>query len=75
MFDMLYTLNMNNADGNKTLSANNVVSSAYGLGEMINLAPAAGTVDYNNRRGGKKHLFGRRPAQPIYRDHAMYIGR
>ena len=74
MFDMLYTLNMNNADANKMLSANNVTSSAYGLGEMINLAPAAGTVDYNNRTA-KKHIFGRRPAQPIYRDRAMYIGR
>jgi hypothetical protein len=75
MFDMLYTLNMNYPDNNRKLSANNVISSAYGLGEMINLAPAAGTVDYNNRRAEKKHVFGRRPAKPIYQDHSMYVGR
>lgn len=68
--------NMTNAgvDANRQLSANSIIRTAYGLGEMINLAPAPAAVDYNNRRAGRK-LFGARPARPIYRDHAMNVNR
>lgn len=60
------------SDANRVLSSGNVVRTATGLGEMINLSPAPAPADYNNRRAARK-LFAARAAGPIYRDRALHV--
>lgn len=66
---------INNAaitDANRVLTSQNIMNTATGLGEMINLTPAAPACDYNNRRAARRNIFAR-PARPIYRDRALQV--
>ena len=67
MFEMNYAAV---TDANRVLTSQNVMHTSTGLGEMVNLTPAAAPVDYNNRNTHRK-LFAARPARPIYRDRAI----
>lgn len=67
MFEMNYAAV---TDAHRVLTSQNVMHTFTGLGEMVNLTPAAAPVDYNNRKTHRK-LFAARPARPIYRDRVI----